>query len=159
MTSEQKEQALIMRADGQTYASIAEALGVPVGSVKSYVSRNTVGCLQPKTTTDNVSATVESDSTSAAPTSPDNSVSSSAFCRQCGEPLNMTSKTHMRRFCSESCRQKWWRAHKGEVSVKASVSVCVGCGASFKNGGNPARRFCSQACYFNYRFGIRRDCE
>ena len=40
MLREQKENILQMRADGQGYAKIAEALVLPVNTVKSYCRRN-----------------------------------------------------------------------------------------------------------------------
>ena len=75
------------------------------------------------------------------------------FCRNCGKDLQLTPSNQMKRFCSERCRQKWWRAHPGVITHMVSVSTCANCGVIFKNGGNQSRRFCSKECYFNYRCG------
>lgn len=78
---------------------------------------------------------------------------SDCSCRFCGKAFPLTTMNRMKRFCSEHCRQKWWRAHPGVITQKVSVSSCANCGLVFKNGGNPKRRFCSRSCYFQYRFG------
>jgi hypothetical protein len=166
MTREQKRLSLQMRADGQTYAAIAAALGLPSSTIKSYCAKAAVPApsFVPSADAPFLNASCESryhaeeasdycdftDDRGASNDAPP--MTDPARCRQCGEPLRLHSGNHMKRFCSESCRQKWWRAHKGELSAKASTSVCVGCGVTFKNGGNPNRRYCSRDCYFDHRF-------
>lgn len=167
MTNEQKRLSLQMRADGQTYIAIAETLRVPSSIIKSFCAKAQTPADDPapvdmvsvNTSPENQATDAEhiaecpSAGEAIAPVTPARDVT---LCRQCGEPLHLNSANHMKRFCSENCRQKWRRAHNGEQTSKASASVCMGCGMTFKNGGNPARRYCSQDCYFEHRFSIRR---
>ncbi len=155
MTDEQKRLTLQQRDDGKTYTAIAAELGLSSNTVKSFCARSGIQ----KTTMMKTSvktlpmehqtgATVEEPSKAGLLMQLDHSV-----CRQCGADLHLRNENQMKRFCSERCRQKWWRAHPGLITEKASVSVCAACGHAFKNNGNHARRYCSRACYLRSRFG------
>ena len=137
MNNEQKQRMLRLRGEGKTYAAIAGIMDISTSAVKSFFSRE--GGKAEQSVSDDM---------------PDET-SMPGFCRQCGADLHIRVGNRMKRFCSERCRQKWWRAHPGTISDKASVSVCVGCGKPFKNRGNPGRRYCSRACYYAHRFGGR----
>lgn len=128
MTNEQKRAITELRLHGESHAAIAGALGVSTSAVKSFCSRNAV----------NLDATHNP---------------SSGRCKQCGADVTCVPGHRAKLFCSETCRQKWWRSHKGEVTITRNVSVCEHCGASYKNGGNAERRFCSHTCYIEHRFG------
>lgn len=131
MTEEQRQAALTMRAENRTFAEISALLGIPTSTLKSCMKReNKVE-----------KRTVETGQ------------GETAVCRQCGQVLRLHSGNRMKRFCSERCRQRWWRANRGAVTQKASVAQCAHCGKLFKNGGNPKRRYCCQRCYFRHRFG------
>ena len=133
MTDEQKQQIVQLHTEGKSHAEIAAIMDIPPSTVRSFFSRqNAVPFKQQEQT---------------APTRVDDS-----NCRQCGMPLALHSGNRMKRFCSERCRQAWWRAHPGLITEKASSSTCVGCGTIFKNGGNPSRRYCSRTCYMRHRF-------
>ena len=138
MIDEQKRQIVRLHTEGKTHAEIAAIMDIPPSTVRSFFSRQTAVPFEQQQ--------------QAAP-----ALSDGSNCRQCGEPLRLHSGNHMKRFCSERCRQAWWRAHPGLVTEKASSSTCVGCGSIFKNGGNPRRRYCSRACYMKERFGSRRE--
>ena len=142
MTIDQKQRMLQLRAEGKTYTAIAETMGFSPSAVKSFFSREGARAVVP----DEFHAADERD-VIVAPIA--------GVCRQCGADLKLHAGNQMKRFCSESCRQKWWRAHPGFITDKASTSTCAGCGAVFKNGGNPARRYCTRACYIEHRFGKR----
>lgn len=137
MTDLQKQQMLRLRGEKKTYTAIARIMNISTSAVKSFFSRE-VGKTEQSI----------SDGKPGKPFKP-------GFCRQCGTDLKITVSNRMKRFCSETCRQKWWRAHPGAISDKATISVCVGCGVSFNNRGNPGRRYCSRACYYATRFGGR----
>ena len=157
MTEDQKRLTLQMRNDGKTYAAIAVELGLSSNTVKSFCTRNGmpksvmmetgVETLPMKRQTDTTAGAEE-----ASKAEPIMRTDRSA-CRQCGADLQLRNENQMKRFCSERCRQKWWRAHPGLITEKASVSVCAACGHAFKNHGNHARRYCSRACYLRSRFG------
>lgn len=142
MTGEQKTRIIELRNAGRTYAVIAEELGVSSSAIKSFISRENIK-----------ESTVES-----SPPMNVHGVTESAklfgegFCRQCGMDLQLRNGNQMKRFCSERCRQKWWRKHPGEITEKRSATVCAGCGTVFKNNGNHGRRYCSRECYMAHRF-------
>jgi len=81
-------------------------------------------------------------------------------CIQCGKPLSAHSGSRTRRFCSSSCRCKWWQTHSDE-SVRPSSSrqhvVCPNCGKSFLDYSSKARKYCSHACYIRDRFWRAED--
>lgn len=131
MTEEQRQDALTMRAENRTFAEISALLGIPTSTLKS--------CLKRENKAEKCEVETKQGKT--------------AVCRQCGKPLHLHSGNRMKRFCSERCRQRWWRAHRGTVTRRASVSSCAHCGKPFKNGGDPKRRYCCQRCYFQHRFG------
>lgn len=140
MTSEQKVRIQQLRDEGKTFAAISDEIGVAISTIKSFCQKNL---------RENV-PTAKVERNTAVPAA---IIDTHGFCRQCGETLDLRPGNQMKRFCSERCRQKWWREHPGLVTSKASSSVCVGCGSVFKNGGNHARRYCSRACYMTHRFG------
>ena len=134
MTNEQRAQIQRLRSEGKTYAAIAETMDLSCSAVKSFFSRSGRDEKTEK-------------SPETAPAYGD------GLCRQCGAPLGLHASNRMKRFCSESCRQKWWKAHPGLYRDQTSTSTCANCGETFKNGGNPKRRFCSRDCYYHHRFG------
>ena len=153
MTIEQKETVTRMRAEGKTFSDIAECIGISVSTVKSFWQKFSQA-------SEPVSPGAHGDEASGYEQkceSPDNIMPpvTPGVCRQCGAALNLHAGNQMKRFCSERCRQKWWRAHPGTISNKATISICAGCGKSFNNRGNPGRRYCSRACYYANRFGGR----
>ena len=145
MTSEQKTLALQMRADGRSFGEIAAQLSVAASTIK-YLCWKSEGKA-------NMTSVKDSTEPSGYPASP--LPAKFGVCRQCGAPLNLHAGNRMKRFCSENCRQKWWRAHPGAISDKATISVCAGCGQPFNNRGNPSRRYCSRTCYYATRFSRR----
>lgn len=128
MTNEQKNAITDRRLHGESYAAIAAALGLSTSAVKSFCARKVI--TQDK---------------AAYPTT--------GKCKQCGANLSCIPGHRAKLFCSETCRQKWWRSHKGEITVTRNVSICEHCGVSYKTGGNAERRFCSHSCYIEHRFG------
>lgn len=129
MTAEQKAQIEKMRRDNCGYASIAKALGMSLGSVKSYCQRNGLAG----------NRSVAEDS---------------GRCKNCGKHIDqIPGKKHIK-FCSSDCRQTWWNTHQHEVHRKAVYTfICVHCGQPFSAYGNKGRKYCSHACYVADRFG------
>ena len=77
-----------------------------------------------------------------------------AVCEYCGKPIAQNPGRKRKRFCSDSCRNKWWNAHLELVKRKAVYTyTCPTCGKKFTVYGNSHRKFCSHACYIAYRFG------
>lgn len=73
-------------------------------------------------------------------------------CKQCGRAVRQMPHRKEKQFCSEQCRMKWWNTHPLAGNRKAYYSfICKYCGQKFESYGNKNRRFCSQACYRQYR--------
>ena len=125
MTTAQKQRIEYLRDKGESYASIAEDLGMPENTVKSYCRRNKIGvAIKQKQPT---------------PTE---------VCANCGCPLAHTPGAKHKRFCSDGCRMTWWKAHPEAVDRKAVYHfVCPTCGGSFEAYGNANRKYCSRACF------------
>lgn len=124
MTALQKERIVLLRSQGESYARIADVLGISENTVKSYCRRNNVsiGTKQEQHTAKDV-------------------------CTNCGCPLVHTQGAKRKRFCSDGCRMTWWKAHPEAVNRKAVYRyVCPICGRSFEAYGNAHRKYCSRAC-------------
>lgn len=123
MTTSQKKRIEYMCGKGESYAAIAADLGISTNTVKSYCRRNNlcVGCIAPK-----------SDDT----------------CKNCDKPLEHKPKAKKKRFCSDSCRLAWWKAHPEAVNRRAVYNfICTTCGERFEAYGNAHRKYCSRACF------------
>ena len=116
------------RAQGMGYTAIADALGMPKNTVKSFCQRNGLG----------------KDTTVSAKPIPDH------ICRQCGEPLEQTAHRKTRRFCSDACRLAWWHTHR-DHGRNAKQHVYPACQKEFAT--DRRQTYCSHACYIRARFG------
>ena len=121
MTDSQKEIIITMRAKKSTYASIAEVVGIPANTVKTFCRRNDV--------------TTEM-------------LTESKCCKNCGKKLSSTPKVRTRLFCCDKCKQIWWNKHRGKrVSSKIVSHNCLVCGKIFNDYSGANRKYCSQKCY------------
>lgn len=121
MTDSQKSQTDKMRLDGCGYLKIAKAMGVSENTVKSY-------CRRQKST---------------------DGKEKNDCCAQCVKPIDK-SKRSGRRFCSDTCRTKWWNAHpKAEMPYKAN---CAYCGKEILMRRQYERKYCSHRCYITARY-------
>lgn len=121
MNATQKAKIIAMRKKKAPYASIAEAVGLSVGTVKSFCHRNNINA----------------DTTPVA-----------GKCKNCGAVIKEESKTKPRLFCCDRCRQEYWNKHRVErQSRKMSPHTCPTCGKVFMDYIGANRKFCSQACY------------
>lgn len=128
MTDAEKEKIRFWRLEGLGYGTIAARLGLSENTVKSFCRRNHL--------------------TGVASKEP------VCVCRHCGKPLARLPKRKERKFCSETCRRAWWKAHPELVNRKAFYLItCAHCGKEFKSYGNRTRKYCSHACYIAQRFG------
>lgn len=147
MTIEQQTRIAQLRTDGIGYKRIAETLGMSASTVKSYCRRNGLNGRK-------ASPTVLSDETHSlqieegTPREADASA-----CRQCGRHIDQTPGRKVKRFCSDACRMKWWRAHKEQIEHQiAHTALCPGCGQPFEAYGVHPRKYCGRACYLKHRF-------
>jgi endogenous inhibitor of DNA gyrase (YacG/DUF329 family) len=125
MTDKQKQQIITLRRNGAGYGTIASQLGVSINTVKSFCRRHSLATR-----------------------------TNGAVCEQCGKPIAQNPGRKRKRFCSDSCRNKWWNRHLDLVKRKTVYTfTCTNCGKVFKTYGNSRRKFCCHACYIEYRFG------
>ena len=73
-------------------------------------------------------------------------------CKRCHRPIQQTPHKRQKVFCSDACRMAWWNAHPEKVQRRANHTLCCEqCGITFISYSNKQRRFCSRACYAEYR--------
>lgn len=135
MTDLQKQQIAEMRESGSTYADIAAALSLPIGTIKSYFSRNPAS----KTVTPVIL--------------PDIPEMPTGCCKRCGQPLNNTPGHRQKTFCSSECQRLYWREHPELMNHTAIIQKrCPSCGKEFSDYRGHSRKYCSHACYIEYRY-------
>lgn len=81
-------------------------------------------------------------------------------CWSCGRKIDQPHTGRRRKFCSETCRREWWKAHPeaGRHSEDASYHLtCSYCGKAFISYGNKNRKYCSHSCYIRDRFWREED--
>ena len=142
MTNEQKTVVESLRSQGLGYKRIAAQTGISANTVKSYLRKN-------------APVAVEQEIPIISPESV--AVISSDFqpvCRQCGKPVAQNPGRKEKKFCSDSCRTRWWNNHLDLVKRKAIYHfTCPTCGRDFSAYGNAHRKYCSHSCYIEDRFG------
>jgi len=131
MTNSQKERISHMRLEGESYAAIADALGLSRNTVKSFCLRNLRS---------------EHLEEQAAPVK-------TGVCDQCGKGFTSYPGHRQRRFCSDQCRMTWWNAHRDLLNSKGVVEhTCACCGKHFMGYERQRRKYCSHACYIAHRY-------
>ena len=125
MTTAQKQRIEFLRGKGESYAAIADDLGISENTVKSYCRRN------------NIRIAISKEQLETTNT-----------CAKCGCPLAHTPGAKRKRFCSDQCRMAWWKAHPEAVDRKAVYRfLCPTCAELFEAYGNANRKYCSRACF------------
>jgi len=136
MNAFQKKQVIALRRSGETFAKIAENLGLSVNTVKSYCRRN--------------SGNNEAEGGNGLNV---DIADIGGACPQCGNIITLIKGRKPKRFCSDECRVRWWNSHFENVNKKAVYPFkCVYCGKDFTAYGNAKRRYCSHSCYCKDRF-------
>ena len=131
MTNSQKARISHMRLEGESFAAIADALGLSRNTVKSFCLRN----LHPE------------------PLEEKDSPVKSGVCNQCGMAFVLCPGHRQRRFCSDRCRMVWWNAHRDLLKSNAKVEhTCAFCGKPFMGYERQRRKFCSHGCYIAHRY-------
>ena len=125
MTQAEKETIISLRQQQFSFSAIAEATGISLGTIKSFLSR-----------------TKRKDAILAAMQQP-NAIQQK--CRQCGAPLTQTEHRKIQVYCNDKCRARWWNVHR-DLSKRISThkQICEICGLAFYtyNG-----RYCSRTCF------------
>lgn len=131
MDSEEKLKIRKMRSQGETYARIAEIIGLSMNTVKSFCRRNELKCLD-----------LEDRKTKDT-------------CKNCNKKLIIQEKQKLKIFCSDACRFKWWNKNRDKMDKKATCIIkCKHCRKKFEGYINIKRLFCSHSCYISYRYNI-----
>ena len=118
MTGEQKEMIIQMRKESKGYTAIANVIGIPKETVKTFCQRNDIGG-------NKASWAVARDR---------------KYCPECGVKLEQSYRTKPRRFCSDACRKAWWNHHQKQLhSEKVRSFVCWNCGKTFTAYGSSDR--------------------
>ena len=129
MTDTQKQQIAVLRGKGESFTAISVALDISINTVKSYCRRNNLVPGYPVTVI------------------PPPSTVPSNTCPHCGCSLLHIPGKKKKRFCSDTCRMAWWKAHPEVVNRKAIYHFsCPACGIAFESYGNAHRKYCSRAC-------------
>lgn len=127
MTAQQKTDIKRMRGAGMSYGQISDALGISVGTLKTYCRRNGV-------------AGKEADG--------------GHYCLCCGKAVRQNPGRKEKKFCSDGCRNRWWNSNLDKVDRRANYDfVCACCKKPFTAYGNANRKYCSHQCYIEDRFG------
>ena len=138
ITNSQKERIGHMRLNGESYAGIADALGLSRNTVKSFCLRN-------------IRATPHEEK--ACPVN-------NGVCVQCGKVFVLCPGHRQRRFCTDRCRMTWWNAHRDLLKSASIVEhTCACCGKHFMGYARQQRKFCSHACYIAHRYKKERECH
>lgn len=127
MTQAEKEAVLSLRQQHYTFSAIAQITGLPLGTIKSFLSR------------------VSGKKDALAPASVSGVTVNNSCCRQCGAPLDQTQRGKTRTFCNDRCRAAYWNKHRDlSQRVSAHRQKCEICGCYFFTYHG---RYCSRACY------------
>lgn len=73
------------------------------------------------------------------------------ICQKCGAPIKQTPHKRTKKFCSDTCRMAWWKAHPEQVKRKVYHLTCAWCGKPFDSIGDGKRQYCTRACYADAR--------
>lgn len=121
MTNIQKEQIIHLRNDGNSYLKIALKLGLSENTVKSYCQRQNSVVTKEET----------------------------VRCAECGKLIDISMRSG-RRFCSDTCRMKWW--NKNPKSDMPYTANCACCGKEIQMRRKSERKYCSHHCYIAARY-------
>ena len=126
MTQAEKDAVLSLRQQHYSFSAIAQTTGLPLGTIKSFLSR--------------VGGKKANPSPAVAPLTLNHNC-----CRQCGAPLEQTEHGKSRTFCNDRCLAAFWNEHR-DLSRRASAhqQTCEVCGCTFYT---YQGRYCSRACY------------
>jgi hypothetical protein len=77
------------------------------------------------------------------------------LCKHCRQPLVSMAKCKPKTFCSDACRQAWWRANRDQMKQHAVHHfICAHCHQPFDGYGSRDRKYCSRDCYIAHRYGV-----
>jgi endogenous inhibitor of DNA gyrase (YacG/DUF329 family) len=132
MDSRMQAQIAQLRADGESYARIAEILDLSINTIKSFCRRKNLGIAV-------IDVEIQYVDTK---------------CKHCGIPLIQNAGKKRKQFCSDQCRMAWWKGNRNTLKQTAWYKKkCDFCRKTFNSYGNKHRKYCSHSCYIQARFG------
>lgn len=140
MTNEQKTQILSLRNQGKSLADVADRLGLPIGTVKSFWRRH---CASTPS-----EMMLDGESPQSQPHVKDGT------CKQCGVPLEQSPHHRPKLFCSDKCRLTWWHDNR-HLAKGAELKMCPSCGVTFTAGAG--RKYCCHSCYIKARYATTKQ--
>ena len=137
MKTSDKNMIVQMRRDGVSMAEIADKLGLPRNTVKSFCRRN------------GLTGDAE---TVPALTITDRQEQKACLC--CGKPVVQYPGRKEKKFCSDKCRLRFWNGSLGATQLNGMMAYrCPVCGKQFFAYPGRNRKYCSHDCYVSARFG------
>ncbi len=127
-----KNKIKALRSEGYGYGKIAELLNISKSQVSSFCRRNNIDCMN---------------------------CSNCIHCAYCGLPVSCLNHHKKKRFCSDSCKSKYYNElYKKEGKIHGENLTCKCCGKIFNSKWNKNQVFCSHQCYITYRYkGGKKD--
>lgn len=138
LTDEQKRQIIEMRKKGIGYKAIATELNLSRDTVRNYCKNNDLLGYG-----------------TACSMNVNTRINSGKACDHCGKSFEQPLTGRPKKFCSDSCRRAWWKAHPEKINRRDTAFYefsCRYCGKEFKAYGNKNRGYCSHFCYVKDRF-------
>jgi hypothetical protein len=143
MTALQKEEIYKLRLQGLGYRAIARELLLSVEAVKRYCKRH------------HLNGPAEIVKLNAELV-----LKNSGLCLCCKNPIRQKKRGRTKKFCSNTCKYAWWKAHQERRSPKLAAIyqyICQHCGRQFSAYGNKQRKYCSHTCYIKSRYWGEED--
>ena len=125
MTDIQRRLIEKLRGEGYGYTAVADKVGMPKETVKSYCRYHNLNGKRAKGSETRISKK----------------------CLFCGNDLTMTPHKRLKKYCSDTCRMAWWNSHPEKVNRKKMYEhICLLCGNTFMSK-NSNQKFCCRSCY------------
>lgn len=130
---EQAIQIEFLRKQGFGYRQIAVDLNLPRDTVRYYCKKH------------DLAGNAKEAYTSAK----------GVICPQCGKRLLQPETGRKRVFCSDACKNKWWKTNRKLIPRplgNCEEIACACCGKPILDYARKKRRYCSHECYIRDRF-------
>jgi endogenous inhibitor of DNA gyrase (YacG/DUF329 family) len=138
LTESQEKQIWELRSKGLGYRSIASVLNLSRDIVRNYCKKKGLEGYAPAVTK-NIQELMEQ----------------GKVCLECGKKIEQPQTGRHKKFCSDTCRRKWWKLNSEAITKKETAIytlTCAKCGNKFESYGNKNRKYCSHDCYIKDRF-------
>ena len=100
MNTDQKTRITRLRSEGASYNQIAQELGISKNTVSTFCRRNGL----------------TGDTAESAP-----STVTTHTCKNCGKEIIQYPGRKEKKFCSDACRNRWWKARYEQVTAEIAM--------------------------------------